>query len=986
MYLVTEVEKRPVDLLQILPMRQPDIAQTISALPSSLQSSVENGWQTYIAACADQSPVFTDDVGNSLAGVWAGSDFIVRQCQRAPAMLPDLQDSGDLTQVYADDGYITRLNVMLDGVQGKDELAARLRKFRNREMVRIIWRDLAGWADLPEVTRDMSHLAEACIDGALSRLHAWMSAELGTPVDAGGEVLQLVVLGMGKLGAWELNVSSDIDLIFAYPAEGEVQGGKAMANSEYFSRLGKALIQSLSNATADGFVFRVDMRLRPFGEGGPLVVSFDALENYYLVHGREWERYAMIKARVVAGDRLAGQQLMEMLRPFIYRRYLDYGAYASLREMKAMVDQEVRRKGIANNVKLGLGGIREIEFIGQVFQLIRGGQEPALRERRILRVLEILQQNDVLPAYVVKELLAAYDFLRRVEHRLQGWADQQTHNLPEDATGQTRLAFSMGFADWASFSKVLQTHRNKVQNHFEQVFQAPQSEEANQAELGLTRLWFGRLDEQEAADMLATQGFREPAEVVQRLQVLRTGRSYRSLSSQGQERMDRLIPLLLGAITHAADPDTTFSRIIALIEAVTRRTVYLSLLAENPIALSQLVRLCAASPWLARYLTQNPMLLDELMDPRSLYAPPEKNQLADELRRRIAAIDPRDEESLLHALRHFKHLNVLRVAAADIGGALPLMKVSDHLTWIAEVVLDETLELAWRHMTTRHGMPVCRSDGKVCDKGFAIIGYGKLGGLELGYGSDLDMVFIHGADDPDQMTTGEHPIAASLFFARLGQRLIHLLTVLTPAGTLYDVDMRLRPDGASGMLVTGLAAFARYQTDKAWTWEHQALVRARFIAGDGEIARRFEEIRHEVLGRPRDSEALRKEVLEMRERMRKELDKGKADNFDLKQGPGGIVDIEFMVQYGVLARAHEFQTLLTYTDNIRILMVLAAEGLMSNEQADSLTQAYRAYRGQLHRLTLDERPGLVAAGTFAEQRTAVQTIWQTWLAAGPAGD
>lgn len=949
-------------------------------LPEPLTYGVTVFWQQLEASSEINLDNFPEIVKSSLPKVFACSEYIARRCILQPAMLVDLLSSGDLLADYQLEDYIKRLSKALANVDNPDSLQRVLREFRQREWIRIVWRDIAGWAELEQTTEELSWLAEACVDGALNTLYTWACLDSGIPCNAAGEPQRMVVIGMGKLGAWELNVSSDIDLIFAYPEVGQTQGtAKSLTNAEFFTRLGQKLIQSLDNKTADGFVFRVDMRLRPFGEGGALVASFDGMEAYYQAHGREWERYAMIKARVIAGDREAGKELMAMLKPFIYRRYLDYGAYESLREMKAIVNREVKRKGIEKNIKLGPGGIREVEFIGQVFQLIRGGHEPELQERRILVILEQLRDKDILPGYVVDELSKAYCFLRMVEHRIQEFSEQQSHNLPTDELGQLRIAYGMGFTDWDNFHAVLSEHRLNVQSHFEQVFEAPQTEHAEHDELDLTRLWFGRVEDELGEQILTDLGYQDAKQVLSRLATLNRGRLYKAMSAQGQGRLDKLVPLLIGAIGQAEHPDVTFNRVLELIEAIARRSVYLVLLTENPIALSQLVRLCAASPWIARYLTQHPMLMDELMDTRSLYAPPDKQQLATEIRGRLVNVDADDTEQLMDTLRHFHHLNVLRVAAADIVGALPLMKVSDHLSWIAEVCLEETLELAWLHMVSRHGRPVCTADGQVCDKGFAIIGYGKLGGLELGYGSDLDLVFIHGADKADQMTDGKQAITASVFFARLGQRLIHLLTALTRAGLLYEVDMRLRPDGAAGMLVSNLNSFVQYQQDKAWTWEHQALVRARFVAGDALIGEQFLTVRAAVLGKHRDRQVLKKDVVDMRDKMRKELDKGKADQFDLKQGPGGIVDIEFMVQYGVLAFVHEYPELQTWTDNIRLLMVMAAVGVMDAEQVDILSQAYKVYRGRLHRLTLDEQAGLVAAEEYQDSRTAVIKVWHDWM-------
>ncbi len=967
------------------------ITEQIQQLPALFQATIENQWQSFLESEVDVSSL-PAEVIETLPKVWACSEFVMQTCVRFPEFFLELAVSGDLSKSYAEQHY--QESIIAELKQGDEEaLSKQLRLFRRREMLRIVWRDIAGWAELYETTTDLSLMAEACIDYALSNLYQWQCRDLGTPVNEEGVEQQLVVLGMGKLGAWELNVSSDIDLIFAFAEDGEVKGGpKPLTNSEFFTNLGKKLIQALDQQTADGFVFRVDMRLRPFGQTGPLASSFSAFENYYLVHGRSWERYAMVKVRVVGGDREQGEDLLNSLKPFVYRRYLDFGAYESLRELKAMIAQEVKRKGMKDNVKLGAGGIREVEFIAQVFQLIRGGRDTDLQERRVLFVLDNLAAKNLLPGYVVNELKQAYVFLRHTEHRIQEYQDRQTHNLPNDEIGQARLALGMGFENWDLFIAELDKHREVVEAHFEQVFVAPQTETESttkepeqQSEIQrLEALWYNKLDQEEALELLSSYGFKDVDAALKQLKTLHQSRQYASLSQQAQTRLDRLMPLLLGALRQVDNVDITFERIFSLLSNVAQRSVYLALLLENPMVLSQLIKLCSASPWIARYLQQLPILLDELMDPRSLYLPPEKAELEHDLRQRLAQVDIDDVEQGMDVLRHFKQSNVLRVAAADIADALPLMKVSDHLSWIAEVVLDEALEQGWRHLVARHGRPVCKLEGGLCDKGFAIVGYGKLGGNELGYGSDLDMVFLHGSESNNLLTEAnedkdEKAITVSVFFARLGQRIIHLLTALTSAGVLYEADMRLRPDGASGMLVTNLKSYRDYQVKKAWLWEHQALVRARVVAGDPLIAEQFAVIRREVLGQQRDKAILRKEVIDMRNRMRKELCKEKKGLFDLKQGAGGIVDIEFMVQYGVLAWACEKPDLLEYTDNIRLLQALSAAGLMSQADVEVLSDAYRTFRARLHKMALQEQPGLVDAEEYRELSTAVQQIWLRWL-------
>jgi glutamate-ammonia-ligase adenylyltransferase len=988
-------------------------------LPRHPQQRVSASWQQFLATAQAQGVSFSGDAAfaESLPRVWAASSFVVQSCIQAPALLTDLIDSGDLGAAYGEYSYGERLAGVLRSVESEETLRGRLRHFRRREMVRIAWRDLAGWAGLAETLADLSALAVACIDQALLWLEARLTLELGVPWgETSGTRQGLVVIGMGKLGAGELNFSSDVDLIFAYPEEGHTRpvgllipqevphpspppraegnlaksgliGARgAVSNEEYFTALARRLIQVLHVPTADGFVFRVDMRLRPFGDSGPLVMGFDAMEEYYQAHGREWERYAWIKAAVVAGDRAAGARLMAALRPFVYRRYLDFSAFESLRAMKALIEAEVNRKGMADNIKLGAGGIREIEFIGQAFQLVRGGRETELQERSILTVLERLVAADYLPAYVGAELAEAYRFLRRTENRLQEHGDQQTHRLPGDSEGRERLAMAMEYGDWSDFARDLNRHRRRVQGHFEQVFAAPQTEEAvGGAAMELAQVWIGTLRGEAAQRVLAVSGFAKAEEALSQLTRFRESTGCRHLSAQGRGRLDHLMPLLIGAAGQSAYAEATLARLLGLLEKIARRTTYLSLLAENPMALSQLVRLCAASSWIAALLTRHPLLLDELLDPRSLYAPLKRAALEAELAAALARVGAEDLEQQMEALRHFQQANVLRVAAADVAGVYPLMVVSDHLTEIAEVAIDAALRLARGHLVARHGQPRCRIEGEMVEPGFAVIGYGKLGGIELGYGSDLDLVFLHGSEGEELGTQGAKPVDNNIFFARLGQRIIHMLTAHTPAGVLYEVDMRLRPSGASGMLVSSLAAFAEYQRHAAWTWEHQALVRARAVAGEPAVTERFAAVRREVLGRPRDGAQLRREVREMRERMRAELGQHQSDRFDLKQDAGGIADIEFMVQYGVLAWAHTYPELLCYTDNIRLLEALAQAGLMAARDSAVLSDIYRAYRVKVHQLTLLQEPAVVDAESFAEERAAVLRLWANLFQSGEEG-
>ncbi|MES9924646.1 MAG: bifunctional [glutamate--ammonia ligase]-adenylyl-L-tyrosine phosphorylase/[glutamate--ammonia-ligase] adenylyltransferase [Candidatus Thiodiazotropha endolucinida] len=939
----------------------------------NLQQETEKQWQQWRQKLNEAGLPIPQEAEFHQAAlkVWEASDYVVQCALRYLELLPDLYRDGDLSRSFSEGEMSQRLALVLESVSDETGLSHMLREFRRRQMVRIIWRDLTGLAPLDETLEDLSALADSCIDRALQKLYAWFCDQMGTPRNQEGEAQSLVVLGMGKLGARELNLSSDIDLIFAYPEGGQTDGVRQFTNEQFFIRLCQRLVQVLDNHTGDGFVFRVDTRLRPFGSVGPLAMSFAAMESYYGSQGREWERYAMIKARVVAGDSRAGDELMALLRPFVYRRYLDFGAIESLREMKQLISNELHKKGMEANIKLGPGGIREIEFIGQAFQLIRGGRDKELQIRPILLVLQCLQERGLLPEYAVQELSESYRYLRLVENRLQAWQDRQTHLLPADEVGRLRLARSMGYACWDDFSSRLEHYRRRVQEHFDMVFAAPQTSSDEETQ-PLTGVWHDSVDQEQAIEALRAAGFSNSEQALRQLHTFRGSHAYRRLSTKGRERLDQLMPLLLEAVGKSEWADDTLHRVTGLLEAIAQRTAYIALLVENPLVLSQLVKLTAVSPWVANMLIRHPILLDELLDPRRLYSPLKRAELNVDLADQLARIDEDDLESQMELLRLFAQSNRLRVAAADIAGQIPLMVVSDYLTWIAESVIEQVIRLTFRELVRRHGRP----PGLARDEtGFAVVGYGKLGGIELGFGSDLDMVFLHGCADRNAFTDGDKPVSVDVFYARMAQRFIHIMTTRTPSGILYDVDMRLRPNGNSGMMVSSLETFETYQHNSAWTWEHQALVRARVVAGDKRINDRFEAIRHQVLSRQQDPARLQGEVVEMREKMRASLDKSNPDQFDLKQGTGGIVDIEFMVQYTVLRWAHDYPELLVWTDNIRLLETMSKLGLLNDYAAERMMGIYKVLRAAYHRSALQDLPALIEIEILAEERALVQEIW-----------
>jgi glutamate-ammonia-ligase adenylyltransferase len=957
-------------------------------VPSSLvQASYQHKLQCFLESCADSAwlqerlkePLFAQQ----LELVWGCSDYVADQALANPGEFRHLVESGDLHRAYSDNEYQQALQLQVAALAIDDEegLAKLLRGFRQRQMVRIIWRDFLRLSSLLQTTRELTLLAEACINVALDYLHLRLVRDLGTPMATNGDEQRLLVIAMGKMGAYELNISSDIDLIFAYPQTGETRGGpKVVSNQEFFNRLGQKLIAALDRQTVDGFVFRVDMRLRPYGQSGPLVQNFAALEEYYHAQGRGWERYALVKARVISGQKTPIQQLQNIVHPFVYRRYLDYGAIESLRDLKRQINLQVARKGMQDNIKLGAGGIREVEFITQTFQLIRGGRLKALQTQSLYEALECLVAEQLLPETDKSELWAAYEFLRNTEHVLQGMGDQQTQQLPIDPLAQQRVARVMGFDQWQDFLQQLDQHRGRVNKHFNEII-ASDSIESRRADGGDRQPWHADSDPAEAVRLIKKLGYEQPDEVADALAQLYQSRTVLGLQTISRGRLDALMPMALKACALQRDADITFKRVLNLIQAILRRSAYLLLLIENPQALQQLALLCSKSSWISEQLTRYPALLDELLDARHLYGPLDKHQLRDQLRQQTLHLPYDDQEQHMEEIRYFCRSCTLRVAAGEITQTLTLMEVSDQLTWIAEAVVEHVTHIAWQQMASEYGVPtvpVAGSDNSDTP-GFIVVAYGKMGGIEMGYQSDLDLVFLH-ENTANQTQEGDKSIDSTTFYTRLGRRIIHMLSTSTASGRAYEIDMRLRPSGNSGMLVSTLSGFAKYQQQDAWTWEHQALVRSRAITGDPETMARFDKIRTEQLCRSRDLPQLRTEVTEMRDKMRKHLNKTtNQDKYSLKQAPGGIVDIEFMVQFAVLAWSHQHHQLAMWSDTIRTLETMATCGVITEEQAKGLMDAYRAYRSQAHSLQLQNKPAEVLLPQFADHRKVVIDQWDAFF-------
>jgi glutamate-ammonia-ligase adenylyltransferase len=958
-------------------MTQDTIDQLISsvfpALPQSLYQILQLRIQDCFSAGNIQDISRLPVTALDFTRVMLFSPFTAEHVTANPLILDRFGKSGDLDTSYAPGDIKKKLGDFIGDNQERAGVRARLLEFKVYEIIRIAWRDLTGAAPLSETMADLSDLACACISFGFEHLYPVLTRKWGTPRDSNGNAQNIVVLGMGKLGAGELNFSSDIDLIFVYPDSGQTDGDRSISNDEFFTKLCREFIKLFSMGNGTHF-YRVDTRLRPFGDSGPLVMNAEAFEHYYQSQGREWERYAMIKATPVAGDIAAGNTIIQALKPFIFRRYLDYGAFDSFRDMKQRITLQVKNAKLKHNIKIGAGGIREIEFFGQLFQLIRGGVEPALQARPILLVMDTLVEKKLIDKKECDELKDAYHFLRLVENRLQAYQDRQIHDIPEDPVQRQILALSMGYEDENAFYTELSRIQGVVHKHFSGLLVQADDEDNDSSSQELKQIWDSITDPQFHGEDLSISGYEDTGSVVRLLKALAAHPHTRQLSQTGRNKLSQLLPHLIKKVGEHPDSDEVMAKLIDLVATIERRTCYLSLLIENKGALDNLIVLARKSPWIISFLSRHPVLLDELMDPVSLYSPPKRDMLEQEMERSMARVPKGDLEHLLEELNIFRQINTLRVAAADVSGNFSLMKVSDHLTWIAEIILNQVLASSWQIITEKYGHPKGIEGKGVEGCGFIVIAYGKVGGLEMGYKSDLDLVFIFDAESGYTSGT-ERSIDIGRFYSNLGQRIINALTMHTPAGTLYGADMRLRPGGDSGTIITHIQAYEDYLKNQAWTFEHQALIRARPVAGDPSLFKRFDTIRKKILTRERDDSILKKEVGQMRERMRRQRLKYEPGLFDLKQGRGGIVDIEFIVQYLVLRHACDHPDVLEWTDNIRLLQALSVDALISGEESSILQNAYVTMRKTIHRLTLQERSANVDENQFSEQAAKVAQIY-----------
>ncbi len=929
-------------------------AELVSLISHPLYPVVENHWADWIASCAAKEISHDEKLPlPQLGKVWACSDFVARNCIRYPEIIIKLSVEGFASTRTIED-YQALVKAVVDDTADEKKLMSSLRIFRQQEMIRIAWRDLNALADIETILHELSDLSQSIVTVTLRYLECQHAETFGMPLDEAGKEQSLLVFAMGKMGGRELNFSSDIDLIFAFAKDGETTGRRKTSHYEFYLAVIRKLIKLLDEVTAEGFVYRVDVRLRPFGKSGPMAMSFSGMEQYYQLHGRDWERYAMIKAKLIGGRDEDRRYLQSMLTPFVYRRYLDFSMLDSIREMKTMINAQMNRKRMVNNIKLGPGGIREIEFIGQTLQLIRAGREPELRERSIIKVLTLLADKGYLLQHEAEQLIQAYWFLRRLENRLQMLNDKQTHVLPLDELPQLQLCLAMDVDNWDDLLEQLSQQQNNVDQIFQSLITAG-SENKEIVTTPFTLFWKGAEDNEDAREhaidalsgYLVESGFSDVDEVVNHFVQLRDAPQFKYLAEDSRHKMTQLIESLIEKIADYPQQAILLDRVSRILKALAGRKVYISLLFEYPTVQLQMLTLCAASEWFTEQLIKHPILLDSLLSTAELFRRQYdyKQLLALEfqrIERQGVELDD-DLEQQMERMRQFKQQMVFTVAMLDIFYQEPVEKVSDRLTDIANALLEKILSLSWQTMVAKYGEPSCEIDGKVLRPEMSIIAYGKMGGNELGYGSDLDIIFLHNSSGKKQYTTGEKSIDNQHFFARVAQRVIHFLNTRTYSGMLYEADTRLRPDGQAGLMVSSVEAFESYQHKKAWTWEHQALIRARFVTGSALLELEFDRIRSSVLRQVRESGRLLQEVVSMREKMRNHL-ANKSSDFDVKQDAGGLVDIEFMTQAGVLIHAEKYDACIKHTATLELINELTKVGWYSVDEAENIGNAYRCFR------------------------------------------
>ena len=838
------------------------------------------------------------------------------------------------------DTFEARLSAERSALESEVTLTSALRVLRQRAMLHIVWRSFTSETGLDETLSTMSALADCVIRVAVRFAEATLAKRFGYPIgEESGKQQTLIVIGMGKLGGQELNLSSDIDIMFAYDEAGSTQGGRSsISNQEFFTRVAQLVIKLIDTTTHEGRVFRVDTRLRPFGDSGALVASYQALENYYQQHGRDWERYALLKSRCITGPAEQTRAFRSLASRFVYRQYTDFSVIDGLRDMKALIDAERVSKDLSSDVKRGPGGIREAEFIVQSHQLARGGRIPAIQTVSFQDSIAVLEREQCLSASVANALLVSYRHLRHIENAVQALRDEQSHALPETSEARNGLCLLLGYATWSALASDCDASRQVIAVEFEALLRAPSD---------YSRLIIGIDSDTPALDVVALRALdlRFEADITAELTRFITETRLRVLDPEGIRRLQTALPLIIKAIDHYGESKRVLQRLLPIITAILKRSAYLVLLSENPLALERLVDLVARSQPIAQKLVVAPELLDELLFPERLLAIPSKDDIQGLLSSTLSHLEPDDLEGGMRLLRRFKDAIVFRTAASELEGTIPLMKVSDNLSFLAEVIVERAVNMAFKQLVQKHGEPEAGA-------GFCVLAYGKLGGIELSYESDLDLVFVYSGESG--VTSGHKPIDNPRFFTRLAQRIIHILSTNMMGGRLYEVDLRLRPNGDSGLVVTSISALERYLHNDAWTWEHQALVRARVVAGEGSLVQQVESLRTSVLSKDRDGRLLAEEVTAMRQKMRKHrpLSTDSLSSEALKYARGGIVDIEFVVQYLVLKYARQRADLCRWSDVVRILGELETCQILTPSETDGLREAYLGLRASVHRTAM----------------------------------
>ena len=948
--------------------------------PIQLLSRLEQDFEVLLQRIEDESVAKHHD---EILAVWYASPFIKRVCISQPQWMQELLAQGGLHVDCSTEEYAEMLKSSVSRVTSIEELQQSLRRLRYAAYARIAWRDLQQYSSVEQTLMELSVYAQTCVDQSLSWCFEWLKSHLHAGQFERSLPNNVVVFALGKLGGYELNFSSDVDVVFAYVANANHTHDQHAKAGSFYLKLVQLLIKVLAEQTQDGFVFRVDTRLRPFGNAGALVPSLMAIDEYFQTTGRDWERYAWIKTRAIAGDVETGEQFLKDVSPFVYRRYHDYGVMQSLREIKGMVDQKASQAANKDDLKIGQGGIREIEFVAQMFQLIYGGRDPNLRIRSTLGALTYLGGSGRLPGKSLAALNHAYLFLRKAENTLQMREDLQVQSLPIRDSERLQYAHAMGAESWDDLYAEFQSHTANVSDIFHGLLQTdPAGSDKLSKDLSdFTFVWQQVQDKPSCMDILTRYFGKDTRDIYQRLRGF--DESVQQAEPVAKQRLDRFVPLLLQNLSCSTRPVLVLTRLLRILVKTVQRSTYISLLTENQDRLAKLLKLIEASQWVAQYIATHPILLDELLhtdnyDPPDLEEMQYQLQVLEQLQMLVDASGD-NLEAYMERLREFRHAQVLRIAAADIVSDYPIMRVSDCLSWLAETCIKSAVRKAYSDLTDKHGEPTCKQDGKVMIPELLIIEYGKLGGLELGYGSDLDVVFVHNSLDTSGETNGENKIQNTFFFTRVVQRAIHLLTTVTALGKVFDIDTRLRPYGESGPVVCSMAAYEEYLRNKAWLWEHQALIRARPVTPSRSLANAFLELRQDVLCQVRDREEVRMSVIEMREKIVSGHRTRDGARFHLKKDRGGIIDIEFIVQFYVLSYANKFSEICTHTDNVRILDACAEAGLIGHESAEELKEIYIAYRKHLHQLSLQLLPETAAADTFAEERAIVQNYWASLL-------